>query len=523
MNTNSRIKNSTLNFISNVVIQGIAFVTAFVVRRVFIQSLGVEFLGINGLFNNILTILSLAELGIGTAMSYSMYKAVKDADKDRLTGLNNYYRSLYNRIAIIVLVLGLSLLPFLQYIVKLDRMIPHLHIYYALEVVNSVISYLFVYKTTIVNADQSGYKLNYIGFGLQLITSVLQIMALLAFKKYMIYLLIGIGITFVNNLVRSHFAEKWYPFIKDKTKVLPDVEKKEIWKNIKSMFMYKISGVILNNTDNILISVIVNTAMVGIYSNYLMIYNKANVLINMVFSAIIPSVGNYNAKATPEEKYKLFNTVDFISYISYSLIAICVYFCGDDLIRAVTGTNTLLLTKNVLIVTIIYFYLNMLKRAIAVFRETTGLFKYGKYSILISAILNLIFSVILGKLYGIFGILLATIIARLLSDIWYEPFVLYRVIFHKKVGEYYGKQIFRLLVVIGIIILIIPINSVIAIDHLYFRLAIKGMITMTITLCIFILVFRKNQSYIYIKGKFRDIIMKSILKVNANKSFNNAK
>ena len=515
MNKNSRIKNSSLNFITNTIIQAVSILTAFILRRVFIKTLGIEFLGISGLFNNILAVLSLAEMGVGTAMSYSMYKEIANSNTEKLTELNNYYKTIYNRIAIIILVFGLCLLPFLKYIVNLDREVPHLHIYYILEIVSTVVSYLFIYKTTIVNADQSGYKLNMLSIILQIVTCILQITTLLLFKKYMIYLLIGIFITFLGNLIKSRYAEKLYPFIKDKSKTLPDEEKKSIWKNIKAMFAYKIGGVLLNHTDNILISIIVNTTMVGIYSNYLMIYNKANAIINILFSAIIASTGNFNVLANSEEKYKMYKIIDFMSYISYSFFAIGVFFCGDDLIRAVTGSATLLLSKSVLIVTIVYFYLNMLKRSIAIFRETTGLFKYGKYSMVISAILNIIFSIILGNMFGIFGVLLATIIARCLSDIWYEPFVLFKKIFSKGSSEYFLEQIWRALVVIGIILLIIPICRLNTIEHLYIRMGINAIICVSLTSLVFFLLFRKSKEFLYLKEKAFDIVGK---KINFKKS-----
>lgn len=510
MNKNSRIKNSSLNFVTNVIMQGISIITAFILRRVFISTLGVEFLGISSLFNNILAVLSLAEMGVGTAMSYSMYQEIANKNTEKLTQLNNYYRVIYNRIALIILIMGLALLPFLKYIVNLDREIPHLYIYYILEVVSSVVSYLFVYKTTIVNADQSGYKLSVLGIGLQILTCILQIITLLIFKKYMIYLLIGIFITFLNNFIRSSYAEKLYPFIKDKTKVLPDDEKKTIWANIKSMFAYKIGGVILNNTDNILISVIVSTTMVGIYSNYLMLYNKANACISIVFSAVLASIGNFNASANSDEKYRLFKVVDFMSYILYSFFAVGVFFCGDDIVKAVTGTTSLLLSQEILIVTIVCFYINMLKRAIAIFRETTGLFKYGKYSFLISAALNILFSIILGNLFGIFGILLATIIARVLSDLWYEPFALFKKIFKQDIKKYFLDQLFRLILVIAIVLIIIPISRLIVIDNLYIRLAVNAFITVSITSLIFFIIFRKSDEFLYLKDKIFGIAKKVI-------------
>ncbi len=508
MNTNSRTKNSALNFLTNVVIQSIAFVTALVVRRVFIQSLGVEFLGINGLFNNILTILSLAELGIGTAMSYSMYKAVANVDKCKLAALNNYYRIMYNRIALIIVIIGVCLLPFLSHIVKLDRNIPHLHIYFILEVVNSAVSYLFVYKTTIVNADQSGYKLNVVGSFLQLLSSFLQVISLLILKKYMVFLLIGIGITFVNNMVKSYYAEKWYPFIKDKTKVLPEKEKKEIWNNIKAMFAYKMGGVILNNTDNIIISVIINTVSVGLFSNYMMLSNKMHGIIAMLFGSIYSSIGNLNITGTLNKKKSIFNLVCFLSFWLYSLGTIGFFFCGNDIVKAISGSESFVLDNSVLIACVVLFYLNVPKQPVLLFRETTGLFKYGKYSIIASSILNILLSIVLGKIYGLFGIILATSVSRLLCDIWYEPFVLFKKIFKESSKGYFVNQLKFALVTLLSIIILYPIINSLNINHLYIKLFVEAGICFLLTNLIFLICYRKTEEYLYIKEKALYMIKK---------------
>ncbi len=501
MNQNSRVKNSAFNFITNVMFQFISIITAFIIRRVFINTLGVEFLGIAGLFNNVLAVLSLAELGVGSAVSYSMYKAIAESDKDKLAALNNFYRTIYNRISICVLIIGISLLPFLKYIVKLDINVPHLYAYYVLEVLNSVFSYLFIYKTAIVNADQSGYKLNKLSIVLQIIKFVLQIVSLICFKKYMLYILAGICVTIFGNVIKSIYSEKWYPFIKDRSTQLSEVEKKEIWNNIKAMFLYRISGIVLNNTDNILISVIINTKMVGYYSNYFMINTKLHAILTMFFTSIYSSVGNLNATESKERRVFIFKVISLLSFWLYGLGTIGFYFCGEDIVRAITGSEQFVLGKDVLIACVILFYFNVLKQPILVYRETSGLFRYGKYSIVCSAILNIILSIILGLKFGVFGIVISSCISRFCCDIWYEPFVLFKRIF-KESPRYYFLEQLKYAFVFGICItLLISINSFIDIKHLYLRLGVEAVLCFVISNLVFLLVFFKTKEFSYIKDK----------------------
>ena len=291
MNKNSRTKNSMINVTVSVIYQIFMLLITFITRRVFIENLGVDYLGIGGLFSNLLEILALAELGIGGAISFSMYKEIAENNQEKLKALNTYYKSLYNRIAIIVLIIGLSLLPFLKYLINLENEVQNVEVYYLIYLFNAVFSYLFVYKTTIVTADQKEYKLKAISCAFEILKAALQIISLIVFKNFLLYLFIQVFCTLLGNFIKSKMAEKWYPFIKE-NKELDKIEKNNVWSNIKSMFFYKFGGVALNNTMNLLISVLVNTTMVGYYSNYTMIYNKINSFITLFFSSILASVGN---------------------------------------------------------------------------------------------------------------------------------------------------------------------------------------------------------------------------------------
>lgn len=509
MNQNSRTRNSITNLLANIFYQLLIIVLTFLSRRVFIENLGIDFLGIGGLFTNILQILSLAELGIGSAISFSMYKEIANKNQKKLQQLNTYYKTLYNRIALIVLIIGLAVLPFLKYLIKLENEIDNIEWYYLIFLSDTVFSYFFVYKTTIVNADQNGYKLKFLSCIIELTKYFLQMIMLICFKNYFLYLIVQILCTFIGNVIKSKKAEQWYPFIKESVE-LDRNEKIDLWNNIKSMIFYKFGGVILNNTTNILTSVLVSTTMVGYYSNYTMIYNKVSFCISLFFSSIQPSIGNLNVTSTKEKKYNTFKILNLLSYWIFSFACIGIYFLAEDVIVAMSGAKTFLLDKSILIISVINYYIQGMLNTSYLFRETTGLFKLAKYSMLVCTVLNLILSLILGNIYGLFGILLATGIARLATNIWFEPYILYKKFFERNPKEYYIEQILKIILCVFVIIIMTPVISIINIDNLYFRILIKFIICCIIPNIIYILVFKNKEEFIYLLNKLKEIYIKTI-------------
>ena len=208
----SRIKNSARNMLSGFAYQFISLVLSFVSRTVFVHTLGTEYLGLNGIFSDVLNLLSMADLGFNTTMAYSFYKPLAEHDEEKLAGLIHFYKRVYNVIAGVVTVVGIAVIPFLKYIVNTEKEIPHLEVYYLFSLANVVISYLFVYKSTILTADQKNYKVVNISIWTSLLKTILQILALLLLQNYILYLAIGVAVQFFNNLMASREAQKQYPF-----------------------------------------------------------------------------------------------------------------------------------------------------------------------------------------------------------------------------------------------------------------------------------------------------------------------
>lgn len=475
----SRTQNSIRNIIFSFANQLITILLGFINRSVFIWTLGVSYLGISGLFSDVLMMLSLADLGFGVALTYSMYKPLAERDYDKLAALTGLYRRVYRIIALAVALIGVSLVPFLKYIVNLRHPIPHINLYYLMFLANTVASYLVIYKTSILTADQKDYLLKKYQSIFGIARTACMTVFLWLTHNYFVYLLIQVIFTYAQNLYCSYVAEKRYPFIK-KHVAMPLKEVKEIFKNLYSVFLYKISGVLLNATDNTIISVIIGTGMVGYYSNYSMITAQITNLINTVFYSLTASLGNLVVREKSYRRYRTFLAIQSVSDIFSSVSTACLFLLFQDLIRVWLGEKFLLSNLTLFAITC-NFYLGIILLPIWVYREATGLYQQTKYIMLLTAIINFALSIFMAKWIGIAGVIFASVIARLLTYFWYEPVILFKKYFAVSSWIYFlsiGKNIL-------VTVLVIFVN-----DLLFTHFLVNGWLSLFIkTACIGVLSF----------------------------------
>jgi len=459
---NSRISNSVKNISFSLANKIINLLLAFVSRSIFIYCLGIEYLGIQGLFSDILTMLSLADLGFGAAMTFSMYKPLAENDTTKLAALSSFYRTVYRSIASIISIIGIALIPFLKYLVNTDTEIPYLTLYYVLYLANTVASYLVVYKTSILSADQKEYIITKYTSVFSVICTVVSCVFLLITKNFVVYLCIQVLFTYLRNFSVSHKAEKMYPYINEKN-ILSSSEKKNLFKIIGSGFIYKVTGVVLSGTDNTLISVIVGTAAVGYYSNYTIVSNQLTGFINIIFYSLTASLGNLVVQEGKKKRFEIFNVIQSISMVISSFCAICLLFLQEDFVRVWLGEEYMLDTL-VLVAIVVNLYFTIALYPLRVYRDATGLYQKTKIIMLMTAVVNIFLSILLGKKIGLAGILFATSISRVVTYFWYEPIVLFKEHFDKSSLYYFGE--------IGKSILVICFIS--AIEHF-----VCGFITVT--------------------------------------------
>ena len=447
----SRSKKTATNMMFGFMYQGITLVLSFVSRSVFINTLGTEYLGLNGIFTDVLKLLSMADLGFALAMSYSFYKPLAEDDHDKVASLIAFYNKVYNIIAVSVTILGLSFIPFLRFIIKTEKEIPNLEIYYLFSLAGIVMSYLFVYKTTLLTADQKDYKITRVRMVTSLIKTVLEVVTLILFRNYILYLAIDLIVQFGNNFYASHVAVKEFPYIADtrKAKPLSKEDQKNIFTSLKSVFVYKLSMMLYNFTDNILISVITGTIMVGFYSNYLMLSNKLLLVEQIIFSSMTASVGNLIVREKEEKRLEVFKSMQSVSYIFCGIITSVFALMASDVIYVWLG-ETFKLPLLVVIAISINTYFSCILQPLWIYRDATGIYKKTKYVMLTGAIMNIILSIVLGLRIGLAGIIFASAISRICTYFWYEPRLLFREYFGASAGRYFLGLLTNFAMVLGL-------------------------------------------------------------------------
>lgn len=440
----SRTANSIRNAASGLLNQTAILILGFVSRTVFLHFLNETYLGINSLFGEILSMLSLADLGLTTVMAYSFYKPLAENDQSRISALLAFYKNVYRLIAMAVCAVGLSLLPFLELIVNTEQPVEGLRFYYLLFLSKTVISYLYVYKATILTADQKGYIVSNISTITKIATVVCQIAVLILTRNFVAYLLTEIFFIWLTNFLCAQKANRLYPQGTSAAS-LDSAEKREIFSNIKAGFLYKLSSVLLNSTDNTLISVLLSTELVGFYSNYGMVFNRLATFVNIFFSSLAGSVGNLVVSSDKKNTYKVFSTLQVIGLSLSTMTSVCCFVLMSDFVALWLGGKFVFGT-DVLLACVLNYYLSIALQPLWIYRDATGLYKKTKYVMLCTAAVNLVLSVVLGRAIGLAGILFASAIARLTTYFWYEPCVLFKQNFDKKVYHFFLQHAYNLVI-----------------------------------------------------------------------------
>lgn len=435
----SRTEYSAKNTTVAVVSRMVAILMGFVTRVVFTHTLSESYVGINGLFTDILNVLALSELGVGTAITYALYKPIAEGDLEKQKSLMRMYQWLYRIIAGIVLVAGLMVVPFMDLLIKNQPDVDHLTLIYLLYLANSVLSYLLIYKRTLVDAHQ----LIYIGTLYQtiflVVQDVVQIVVLITTRNFMLFLLIYILCTLGGNLCISKKADQLYPYLKEKNVTpLDKAERKGIFRNIKAMLMHKIGTVVVNNTDNLLLSSIVGITSVGLYSNYYLLIGSVRQVLDQIFQGITASVGNLGATEDSKRVQRIFEASFFIGQWMYGVAAICLYELLSPFVKISFGENYVF-PQSVVLVLCMNFFVTGMRKSTLVFRDSLGLFWYDRYKSIAEAVINLVASILLAVRFGTAGVFIGTLISTMATSMWVEPYVLYKHHIKTSPAAYFWK------------------------------------------------------------------------------------
>ena len=443
----TRTKRSVVNVLFNLASQLLSLLTAFVMRSFFIQVFAAKYLGLNAVFADVLGLLSLADLGIGVAMGFSFYKPLADGDKRKLAALTGFYVKLYQRVAATVGVAGLCAIPFLSLLVDVDIGRLPLTVYYLISLSKNIITYLYVSRHVILSADQKTYINAMIGMASTVLRTLLQLGVLLYLNSYALYLAMDTLCAFFYYATASHVAAKKYPYLRERVE-LDRAEAQQIYKSIRSVFLYKVSSLLMDATDNILISVIVSTATAGLYSNYILIQSKLTRISSLFFSSLTASVGNLIVKEGPQRRYEVFRCEQAVCFLLCSIVVPCYAVLVNDFISIWLGGD-FLLSKLVVCAMGCNLYLGCVLYPLWSYREATGLYTRTKWVMTICALLNIVLSILLGLWLGTAGILFASALSRLATYVWYEPKLLFREYFSASPGPFFKKLLLNGVLVAG--------------------------------------------------------------------------
>lgn len=509
MRTSNSIKNIYITILAQIIITLLGFIS----RKVFLNSLGTEYLGVNGLLTNVLSMLSLVEGGIGVSITYNLYRPLAENDRNKIIALVQLYKRLYGFLAIAIFILSLSLYPFLDNLIKADSKISFIGVVYFIFVIKNMISYLNAHKWSLINADQKGYVLAKYNLIFNVFMTLSKIIVLLLTNNYILYLIIEVFIFIIQNLWNGKVVNGYYSYIKTKEKYSVDNQTKQnLITNVKAIFFHNIGKYCVFGTDNILISSLISIRAVGLYSNYTMITGQLSSLLAPFVYGVGASVGNLIATESKTKNYEIFKVINLINFWIYSLCVIFLFNLLEPFIDWWLGKG-LLLDRLTFVVILINFYIAGMRGSINIFKNNAGIFSADKYFPLIESVINLSMSLILVKYFDLAGIFIGTTISSLAIPVWTQSKLVYNCVFDKSVFEYFKSYVFfigvTLLVGMGVTTLcntLVPWSGFLA-------LVVKGLICVIITNLTYLIIFCRTKEFHYLWGVFKPMINKVKYKV----------
>ena len=442
-------KKGLINIIVGLITQiGILILNLFTKRKL-IEVIGIDASGLIALFNSIFTVLSVLELGIGSSITFCMYKPIIENDKKKISALYFLYRKIYFFVALGVLVLSLSLTPLIPFLAKDYSLSFNIYLVYVIYVCCSILSFLYSAKLALINAHKKVYIVNIAKFISVVTKSVIQIVVLLFIDSLYIYISMIAVFEIMTNLLLSIFVSKNYKDIISEKNVVDNETKNTVVKLAKSIFLHKFGFFAINTADSIIIGALISVELLGIYSNYIVLINALMGLAESIFAGL-PAIIGYAYLQSNKEKYRsYFKTFYLIYYFIASFIFLCFYKCATPFIKCFFGNY--ILGYDVLFIITVNYFIQFLLGAGRLFKDTTDLIYYDRWRCIFEAALNISLSIIFLKLFGISGVLVATIITNLFVSNIIEPHVLYKYGFNSKATKFYLTNYLLILFFVGLL------------------------------------------------------------------------
>lgn len=500
-NQKSRIDNSLKSSVVSVACNVTNIICGLVYRTIFVYVLGAAYLGVNGLFTSVLSVLSLAELGITTAIVYRLYKPISMNDPYKVGQIMCFFKWIYRVIALIVLLVGLAIMPTLPFLIKDGTEIPddiNIYVIYCLFLLQSVSTYMFSYRLTILNADQRGYTFSVVQLSITLTGYIVQATMLIIFQNFTLALTAAVITNLLMNFILSRWVTAQYPEVFSVKDVLEKKERKEIYSDVYATACHQFGFVALSATDNIILSSFVGIVATGMYSNYYLITSSLTTLASKMLGSFVGSLGNAHVLLNDEENYLIFRRLVFANFCLTSLFTICTFILIDDFISLWLGPD-LVLGKLAVIAQCLYFFLALNRIINGVFINSFGLFVKDKIRPLIEALVNVVASIVLVQLVGISGVFFGTALSFFVTIFWREPYLLHKHVFKCSMKSYWARYAQFALLTAVLCFFIATVKGIVGFELCWFSLIMEGIVCVSVFVLFLVLLFSRTMEYKFYK------------------------
>lgn len=491
-------KNIFFGYISNFMI----LILGFWQRDVFIRVLGETLLGVNTLYADILSVLSLAELGVGTALNYSLYKPVANRDYEKIKSYMRLYKKAYLTIACVIGLIGIAITPFLPLLIKEGSRdglaVRELVIYYLIFLFNTVSTYFVAYKYSLANAEQKDYIQTNITTITKIVMVGVQIIVLYATKSFLLYLLAHAAIELIQKIVVSIYLNRLYPYLRDKkVEKLTKEETDVVVTKSKALMFHKIGDVARLQTDSIIITWFIDVASVGFVGNYNYVITYGANFINLIFNSIISGLGNLVATESREKQYSIFKVYRFFACWLYGFAAVGFWLLLTPLVTGLWLDESWKLGQGILTLILIDFYFKGGRVVLLNYKIAAGVFEQDRYLSFIQGGVNLVISIIGAKYIGLAGVYIGTVVSGVMANL-IRPVIIYRDCFGRNVRDYFKDSLKYICAILGILLILIPVKKFLLVQvNVLTFLLMAGSITVIYNLA-FICLFRKTEEFAYL-------------------------
>lgn len=504
----NRKKNAIYGTITGILLKAIQIVFPFLIRTVFIRNIGVDYLGLNSLFTSILQVLNLAELGVSTALVFSMYKPIAEEDSEKICKLINFYKNIYRKIGWVILGIGILILPFVPKLIH--GSVPsdiNIYIIYLMNLAATVLSYwLFAYRNSLFAAHQRVDITSVITIVISFLKYIIQIASLIIFKNYYIYLTVEIAYSIVLNIVTAIYSRKVFPYYNARGELSAE-EKREIGKKIRDLFTAKVGTVINNSADSIVISSFLGLTLLAEYQNYYYIVSTVMAIFTIFFTACTAGIGNKLILQPKNENKKLFYNLNYLIFFALNFCCSSLICLFQPFMELWVGKD-LMMEFGMVILFVIYLYAEEAPRTMIVFKDAAGMWREDRFRPLTVAGVNLLLNIILVNYIGLYGILISTIVSMLFIGFPWLVKNIDKTLFKIDIGKFLNR-IFKYTVVIVVdCVITYIISSRLVFNSFITTIVIRGLICLIIPNLIFTLAFLKTEENKYLEEVFCSLVSK---------------